>query len=284
VLSNCIGLVSFNGRGFDLPLVQNRFVLARMPIPLAGLPHLDLLFPARRVWRARVGSCSLGSLERNVLRIQRTVEDVPSYLIPDIYRDYYRTGTVTELLVRVFYHNLMDVTSMPILAARLAHHFRPFDPMASLDGLHPLDCASLGRCYVALEWSEAAIAAYRAALNGTLTDADRADVLRDLGFLLKRLERREEAAALWEEWISSVSGDDLTPYVELAKHHEWHTGDLAAARGWAAWALRSAEGWPPGSARDGTLAELRHRLERLERKCLRIVRDFARKMWPLRGR
>jgi len=51
-----------------------------------------------------------------------------------------------------------------------------------------------------------------------------------------------------EEWIETIPGDDLTPYVELAKHHEWTTGDLAAARGWAAWALQIAAG---GSGGDG---------------------------------
>ena len=93
-----------------------------------------------------------------------------------------------------------------------------------------------------------------------------AQILRELGYLYKRLERRDEAAGVWEDWIGSVAGDDLTPYIELAKHHEWHTLDLAAARGWAAWALRIAEGWPPGSARAEALADLRHRLERVERK------------------
>ncbi len=57
-----------------------------------------------------------------------------------------------------------------------------------------------------------------------------AQILRELGYLYKRLERRDEAAGVWEDWIGTVSGDDLTPYIELAKHHEWHTLDLAAAR------------------------------------------------------
>ena len=265
-LTGCGGLVSFNGRAFDLPLVQSRFVLARRPPPLIGAPHLDLLPPARRVWRARIGSCRLGNLEREVLGVQRSVEDVPGYLIPDIYREYYHGGGVTEMLVRVFYHNLLDVTSMPILAARLARRFAPTDPVARLADLHPLECASLARCYAGLAWDEAAIAAYRSALAGDLADGERADVLRDLAFLLKRLERLEEAVVVWEELISSIASDDLTPYVELAKHHEWQTGDHKAARGWTAWALRIAEGWPSGSGRDETLTELRHRLERLERK------------------
>jgi uncharacterized protein YprB with RNaseH-like and TPR domain len=264
-LSHCAGLVSFNGRAFDLPLIQMRFTLARIPPPLPGAPHLDLLPPARRLYRARLDSCRLGSLEQHVLGAQRTEEDVPSWLIPRIYRDYYQHGIGPDLMARVFYHNLMDIVSMPLLAARMAKLFQPPDPTPHLVNLHPLECISLARCYEALGWATAGESAYRAALAGSLPTTDHGQALRDLSFLLKRLERRAEAAALWEEWISSAPAD-LTPYIELAKHHEWHTGDLAAARGWTAWALRIAESWPPGPGRAETLAELRHRLERVERK------------------
>ncbi len=265
-LRTCTGIVSFNGRGFDMPLIYNRFVLAGMPPPLPGAPHLDLLPPARRLWRARWQSCSLGSLEHNVLGVARTAEDVPGYLIPDIYRQYYRTGEVTDLLVRVFYHNLEDIVSMALLGARMAPHFQRETLAERLRGLHPLECWSLGRSYDALDWVEAGIDAYRGALAGMPPVAEQTQILRDLGFLYKRLERWEEAAALWEEWIGTAAGDDLTPYVELAKYHEWRTGDLAAARGWAAWALRIAAGWPAGGLREETVADLQHRLERLARK------------------
>jgi hypothetical protein len=265
-LVRCTGIVSFNGRGFDMPLVNNRFVLAAMRPPLAGAPHLDLLPPARRLWKARWGSCSLGSLERNVLAFQRTAEDVPGYLIPDIYRQYYLTGVATEMLAHVFYHNLEDIASMVVLGARMARFFRPDGLAERLLELHPLEVWSLGRCYDALDWVDAGIAAYRAALRQSGSGPEIAQILRELGYLYKRLEWRDEAAGVWEDWIGTVAGDDLTPYIELAKHHEWHTLDLTAARGWAAWALRIAEGWPPGSARTEAVADLRHRLARVERK------------------
>lgn len=265
-LGQCAGIVSFNGRAFDLPLIQTRFTLARIPPPLPGVPHLDLLPPARRIYRGHLDSCRLSNLEQNILGVQRTEEDVPSWLIPRIYRDYYQHGVGLDLMARVFYHNLMDIVSMPLLAARLAQFFRPADPTPYLVELHPSECIRLARCYEALGWDAAGESAYRVALAGPLPPGDRGQALRDLSFLLKRLERRAEAATLWEEWISGVPDADLTPYVELAKYHEWHTGDLAAARGWTAWALHIAEGRPPGPDRATTLAELRHRLERLERK------------------
>ena len=265
-LGPCTGLVTFNGRAFDLPLLQNRFTLACMPMPLAGAPHLDLLPPARRIWRVRLASCRLASLEQQVLGLQRSAEDVPSWLIPEVYRDYCRTGLVSDLLVRVFYHNLADVCAMPLLAARMARLFRLPNLKAEIGRSHPLECLSLARCYEALGWAEAGVEACRAALAGELGGADRVRVLSHLGFLLKRLGRLEAAAEVWEELIRSTPDPGLTPYVELAKYHEWQTGDLAAAHDWAARAWKMVEGWPPGPARSAAQAELQHRLARLARK------------------
>lgn len=260
------GIVSFNGRGFDMPLINNRFILNGMTPPLIGAPHLDLLPPARRLWKQRWGSCSLGSLEQNVLRLERTTEDVPGYLIPEIYRQYYLTGQATEMLARVFYHNLQDVASMALLGARMAQQF---DCASLEDGcaeLDSLECVSLARCYDGLGRVEISVRCYRAALERSAQREHQVLALRELSLLFKRLGWRDEAAALWEEWVTTVSGEDLTPYVELAKYHEWRTGDLASARGWAAWGLRIAESGPPGFLRDEVTAELRHRLDRIERK------------------
>ena len=249
-----------------MPLVNNRFVLASMPPPLAGAPHLDLLPPARRLWKARWGSCSLGSLERNVLGLQRTTEDVPGYLIPDIYRQYYLTGAPTEMLARVFYHNLQDVVSMALLGARMARYFRREEVDAFVADLDAAECVSLGRCYDALGWVEASVRSYRAALQRSAAAESQVAALRELSLLYKRQAWREQAAELWEEWVSTIPGEDLTPYIELAKHHEWHTGELAAAvvgrvgaahRGRAAGRVRArgcsgAAAASPGAASSGS--------------------------------
>jgi uncharacterized protein len=274
-LADRTGIVSFNGRAFDMPLINNRFLLAGMSPPLVAAPHLDLLPPARRLYRARWGSCSLGNLERQVLGFERTADDVPGSMIPEIYRQYYLAGAGTEMLARVFYHNLQDIVSMALLAVYMARCFDPDSLTPYVSELHPLECLGLGRCYESLNWADACIAAYRAAVERLTEGDERVQAWRELGFVYKRLERRDEAVALWEAWIGTLTGDDLTPYIELAKHHEWHSGDLTAARGWAAWALRIAEGWPAGYLRDETVAELRHRLARIEGKLNGRITDKA---------
>jgi uncharacterized protein len=147
-LGACTGVISFNGRAFDMPLLFNRFTLAGLlSMPLAGALHLDLLPPARRLWRARLTSCALSQLERDILGVQRSADDVPGWMIPGIYRDYYRTGTGADLVGRVFYHNLEDIRSMARLAGHMVRLFELAHLERHLEELHPLDCVSLGRCY-----------------------------------------------------------------------------------------------------------------------------------------
>jgi uncharacterized protein len=271
LLERCNGLVTFNGRSFDAPLLNTRYALQREPSPLAGLPHLDLLPAARQRWRLRLPSCALGALEKDVLDFQRTQEDVPGWLIPSIYQEYARglgqpRPEVVDDMARVFYHNREDIVNMAPLAAMLC---APFDLAGAVlpdAALPPTDWVSLGRCYEELDWQEAGEAAYRRALEAVLPAELRSLALRRLGWLLKRQERRAEAVGIWQDWITSVPGPDVTPYEELAKHHEWHELDLAAARKWTMWGLHTAKQLPPGPAREETLAGLQHRLERLERK------------------
>src|SRR5262249_33194494 len=83
-LSQVKVVVTFNGKCFDLPLLESRFVMHRRDWPLADGIHLDLLHPSRRLWKLRLKDCSLANLEREVLGFERE-EDIPGYLIPQVY-------------------------------------------------------------------------------------------------------------------------------------------------------------------------------------------------------
>jgi hypothetical protein len=260
-------LVSFNGRAFDVPILESRFILARVPPPTAGVPHLDLLPPARRLWHYHLPSCALSALERTVLGVLREQDDVPSGIIPYLYRDYLRTGDAREMK-RVLYHNAVDILSLVTLAARLCRAFA--DPWGETEDkrntrLSGAEFFGLGHWYTAQGRQAEAERAYRAALKADLAPDLRATVLRVLGTLLKRANRQSEAFACWQQLALEEAGD-VQAHVELAKYLEWHVGDLALAAGWTQAALAQVEQWPTGMRRDDTLAELRHRLERLEKK------------------
>jgi uncharacterized protein YprB with RNaseH-like and TPR domain len=256
-----LAIVTFNGRGFDLPLLQTRYTLARMRAAWLALPHLDLLLPARRVWRDRLISCALSSLEMRVLGVRRTQDDVPGYLIPPMYLDYLQTGDAREM-PRVLYHNRQDILSMVTLAARLGRMFA--DPLAD-DALDPTDLVSLGKWYDDLDLRSEAERAFRAALERELHSASRVTALTQLGWLLKRQDRREQAVVVWEQ-LAQADAYNVTAHVELAKHFEWRAGDLDRALAWTQAAQEIIAAWRPSHVRNQTRAELAHRAQRLERK------------------
>ncbi len=252
-------LVTFNGRTFDVPLLADRYVLARRRSPLSRLPNLDLLPPARRLWRRRLSSCSLRSLEESVLGVQRTSQDVPGALIPMLYRQYLETRDARQM-VRVLYHNEMDLLSMVALAVTLCQIFERPDAAAQ-----PIDDQlSLARWYYHRGMLRDSETAYRVAAH-TAPDAEsRYDALVGLASLLKQTGRHDEAVSLWAA-VADL-GIDTLGHEEIAKYHEWRTRDLTQALDWTERAIRLAESWRPGWRGRRALNELHHRRGRLLRK------------------
>ena len=257
-----VGLVSFNGRAFDWPIIETRYILSRREAPQPSPPHLDLLHLSRSLWRRMLPSCALGALEASVLGLARESVDVPGYLIPQLYQDYVRQGR-TLPMVSVFYHNATDVLSMVALAARIGQILSaPFD----LAPAPPCDYASLGRLYERAGHTEGAIRAYQAAM-GVGDEQARAVAHKRLSLLLKRLERPDEAMALWQD---QLEGNEVYPFVELAKQLEHRLHDYAGARRIVMEAIarvRARDLHTPMPQR--LLAELEHRLRRLEKRISR---------------
>jgi uncharacterized protein YprB with RNaseH-like and TPR domain len=258
LLSQKVGLVTFNGRSFDLPLLDNRYLMNRLPVQLLDMPHIDLLPPSRRLWRNRFGSVALGNLEQKLLGVQRTGEDVPGWLIPGLYNDYLRSGDARELR-RVFYHNELDMLSMVTLTAKILRQFT-----AAQGDDHPLDLFSLGKWQLTLGLEEEAELNYRRAAAADLPLDYYHRSLQQLGLLLKRDGRRQEAVPIWQQW-AATSMKDVDAHVELAKHYEWHERDLQTAVLWTERALTLLGSWTPQQT---TLIrpQLEHRLTRLRRK------------------
>ncbi len=277
LLRNCRSLVTFNGRSFDAPLLRGRYRYSgpflpagvRMPSVLdSSAPHLDLLHPARRLWRKRLGSCSLNNLERAVIGRTRTEDDVPGSLIPQLYADYLRDGDGSQMQ-RVFYHNREDIVSMAVLAEVIYRAFaEPTD--TPFGALQPLDLINMARLQMELERLDRAETLFRVALDQLNGRAPLAETFDGLGRLLKRQRRWDEAVEVWQQWLTTVRGPgdtaDSRPYVELAKYYEWQSGDLAQAAMWTQWALHEQEQTPAQGRSPQTQAELRHRLARIKKK------------------
>jgi hypothetical protein len=262
-LADRSGLVSFNGRSFDWPLLQTRYLLARRQPPRRAEPHLDLLLLARRLWSRTLASCSLSHLEQEVLGVERSGQDVPGYLIPQLYQDYVIAGR-TLPMADVFYHNKLDLVSLVTLAGRIGKLLEA--PGYETSDAHR-DPLSLGRVYEREGHTQEAIQAYRHAIEEAPV-ADRALARRQLSFLFKRLGCLDEAVALWQQ---ALDDPDLYAYTELAKYYEHACHDAAQAHAITQAALERLRTQPRlglYAAREAERALLR-RLERLQNRLAR---------------
>ncbi|MFC1716610.1 ribonuclease H-like domain-containing protein [Candidatus Poribacteria bacterium] len=102
-------LVTFNGKSFDAPFIRDRMVYHRMPFEWTQV-HVDILHHARRRWKNELPNCKLQTLESYICQ-RRRVGDVPGALVPDVYREFVRSGS-TQLLADVFHHNALDVITL----------------------------------------------------------------------------------------------------------------------------------------------------------------------------
>lgn len=254
------GFVTYNGSGFDLPLLETRFVLGRRRFP-GTVFHVDLLGPARRLWSDRLADCRLGTVEQHALRFTRD-DDMPGALIPTVYFEYLRRKRPDQL-PRVFEHNRHDILSLAALTGWVADAV----VRAPVPDFEPEALAGLGRLLEPSE-PERSLACYRMALDSGLPTPFRERLLLRLAQGEKRRARWDEARALWEAAARGPRDFDPRPWEEIAKVHEHRRRDLPAARRVVEEALELAR---RHRASERVLAAFEHRLERLARRLERSV-------------
>jgi len=205
-------LISYNGKSYDLPLLITRFRMQAMAPPFAGLPHLDLLQPVRRLFSSRWADCRLISLEQNLLGFRR-VDDLPGSEAPAAWFSYVRFGHGAQL-AKVVEHNRQDIVSLAVAHHALAHAIA--EPR-----MFNVDLYALARWLA--EGSEAEARKLLQSHQSALCDHGK----RFLAHLLRRAGAWPQAVAVWE----SLAATGCTDSVErLAKYHEHVSKDLAAAR------------------------------------------------------
>jgi uncharacterized protein YprB with RNaseH-like and TPR domain len=263
-LARCDAIVTFNGKCFDWPLIETRHVYHRLALRPSAPLHLDLLFPARRLFKRRLGACNLTALEVGALGQAERQDDVPGWLIPTIYFDYLRCRDGRPL-AQVFHHNRLDILTMLALVVHMAR--RVTDPFGAAPD-HPIDFYSLGRFYEHHGRFERAVQCYERALATTAPGLDRAEVLHQLSSAYKRLDDHERAVGIWAEMVAA-GASSIYPYVELAKHLEHRAREHERAAELTRQALAHHDALRPtlGTRRwREERAELVKRLARLERK------------------
>ena len=247
-------LVTFNGKSFDIPLLESRMVMHRIRVHLTDWPHLDLLHACRRVYKLRLGRCSLSALEEAVLGESRT-DDLPGAQVPQRYFDYLRTREFA-LLEDVLRHNRQDVESLASLTGHLCSAFREPEQLA-----HAEDAFCVGRTLLRGGHTEEGRRCHR--ILGMSSMSSQAHMVLSASY-----KKSREWASSVETWTAMIArGEGGTwPYVELAKYYEHTERDYARALRYAGAALSRALNLSPLGGDDAEIATLRKRVERLKRK------------------
>jgi uncharacterized protein YprB with RNaseH-like and TPR domain len=272
-------LCTYNGRSFDVPLIETRVMFNRVRCPLDGVPHLDMLHAARRLWRQRPlttgtpdpddSSCSLAVLEKHIAGLHR-VGDVPGYEIPSRYFAFVRSGDARPLEA-VMEHNRLDLISLAAVLARAITLITSGPAIAAT----AQEAYGLARVYERAGAYDNA----EASLLKTIEFARRVgaepevhgEALRRLAWIRRRDRRPNEAAEAWNELAvlpRCAAALRREAKEALAIHHEHRLKDLQAARQHALDLLAEGVANP---------TRVQHRLDRLERKLAR----YTEAMLPL---
>ena len=250
-------LVSFNGKSFDAPVLETRYLFHRLEWDKSQRPHIDVLHPARRFWKE--DDCSLVVLEQQILGVWRE-DDVPGSQIPERYFHFVRSGDATPL-AGVLEHNRRDLMSLAGLTARLLEIVGGGPDYAD----NAREALALGHVYARAHADERALSAFERAVTLAATSrSSRAaliteDSLYALAVAYRRARRFDDATKCWTTLIESgcSTGVEHEAIEALAIHHEHRRRDLESARLFAKQnVVRARKG-------------AQHRLDRIERKLAR---------------
>ncbi len=243
-------LVTYNGRAFDVPVLRNRSILGRVPLALER-GHLDLLPVCRRLFRARLPNCRLGTIERQLFGFER-VGDIDGAEAPRIYADFLASGRTGEL-AGMLEHNRFDVAVLSVLLRCASQH--------ATDPLHWAEDAEelLGAGLMQLRRGDAELgeACLGRGLELACSPVTQRRLIAALARQLRRRGLHHEAGALWERHRRDFPGHSAG-WIEAAKYHEHVTHDLARA-------LALAEATPhlePSGEHARRLERLRRRVGR----------------------
>ncbi|MDP6944144.1 MAG: ribonuclease H-like domain-containing protein [Myxococcota bacterium] len=250
-------LVTFNGKSYDLTVLEARMVMCRFldrdASRLKLRPHLDLLHLARNLHRGRWPDTRLATLERQLLDFHR-VDDLPGELVPSAWFHFLRTGDAGPL-GRAVEHNLHDVRSMIVLADHLLDDAAP---MARLRR-PPRVTANLGRLLLRRGEPEEALAILSSFVDATyLAPEIRAEGLETLSIAARRARRTHlELGAL--QALRTLAPGDVTVLRRLSITLERRVRDVRAALAVA----REAERVLPSPDTAARVKRLSARLERV---------------------
>jgi uncharacterized protein YprB with RNaseH-like and TPR domain len=214
-------VVTYNGKSFDYPLMEARYILQRKRFPLLRIPHLDFLYPARTLWKYTYPSRKLGHLGDLLLGISRD-EDIESSQIPAIYFNYLRSRSY-ETIRKIVDHNALDLLGLSALLLLGIKYLE--DITFTRDEGEILGTARLFEKNGDLDTADRL---YQTVKQSAVREDVKDRAVKGLAILLKKKKLYTEAAELWELLSTSGSGDHLAMR-ELSVHLEHRVKDYNKA-------------------------------------------------------
>ena len=243
--------VSFNGKSYDVPLLNTRSIFNKCKGKINKFANIDLLHISRRIWRDMLENYSLQNIERIILKSIREGElDIPGSEIPDAYFSYLDTRDAT-IMKNVIYHNQIDILSLTILLEKI-------NKVLFSKDFNNVNKFEIGRLYLQNEYLEQAISIFENILE---FDPNHLSAIKELSFIHKRNEDLTQACSLW---LKAVRYDEHYAYIELAKWEEHKNKDYKKALEYTEKALNSK--FDDYIYESDAVQQIKHRKKRLEMK------------------
>jgi len=258
-LSSFSAICTYNGKSFDIPLLRNRFIMHKMRFSSLSIHHIDLLFITRRIWKMRLKTCKLSEIEKVILKFKRSDDEIPGWLIPQIYFDYLDQQS-PALLKGVFYHNRIDVLS---LAALFQYINQIILNKGKIDGVEGKDLASIARIYQKQGKLELSSSYYKSGIKKGFSNKSATVIHRNFGLLYKKTGKWEKAI---NQWKRAAEFKDYISCIELAKYFEHIVRSYSRALNWTQKALEIINEESNEGLKEKIKKKLEHRQQRLCRK------------------
>lgn len=254
-VNNYKAIVTFNGKTFDIPIIKTRFRINRIPGFPVSMPVIDLLKPARSIFKSIYASCSLKSLEELLLDVTRT-DDIPGYLIPDVYFTYQQTG-FDPRIINVIEHNRIDITSMVLLLV----FFNTLYQMLHAKQFHQVPSNLYTNIAKHLYSRNIQLFVELVEYAGFALLHNEHSLFKKYSTALKRLGYTDRALAFWEKHTNLFSLE------ELAKHYEHSVKDYEKALEYCSRAIVIINVSPDDNELNSRYkARFAHRINRLQKK------------------
>ncbi len=206
------GTVTYNGKSFDFPLLETRYILQRKRFPLLKLPHLDFLFPARTLWKHTYDSRNLGHLGDILLGMSRD-DDIDASQIPGMYFNYLRSRSFFSI-EKVVEHNALDLVGLAALVLLAARYQE--DIAFTRDEGEILGTAKLFEKYGDFE---TALRLYEELKQSAVREEIITRAVKSLAVIKKKKKLYKEALQLWE-FLSQADASNRLAMRELSVYFE----------------------------------------------------------------